>query len=64
MSSDKFTYQFRQQKEVVPRDTVKLDRIKKLSFIVDEFNMFYGVTLRESGKLDLFWDMTLVDSPK
>jgi hypothetical protein len=49
MSSDIFKYQFRQQKEVVPRDTVKLDKIKKLSFIVDEFNMFYGATLRESG---------------
>jgi hypothetical protein len=24
----------------------------------------YGIALRDSGKFDLYWDMTLVDSPE
>lgn len=40
-----------------------MDKINKHCFIIDEKNTYYGVTLRESGNFDLYWDMTLIDSP-
>jgi hypothetical protein len=63
LSNDSFKYQFKQQKEVVPREKIRLDKIKKFEYIISELNMFYGIGLRESGQMDLYWDMTLVDSP-
>lgn len=41
-----------------------MDPIAKFSYITDEKNMFYGVSLRKSGKFDVYWNMTLVDSPQ
>ena len=46
----------------MPRD-VRIDKITKHSFIIDERNTFYGTVMRESGKIDLYWDLTLIDSP-
>ncbi|CDW71887.1 wd-40 repeat protein [Stylonychia lemnae] len=57
-----FKYQLRQQRELVGRD-VKIDPIQKFQFIIDSKNTFYGISLRQSGHCDLYWDMTLVDSP-
>lgn len=48
----------------MPRDSIELDRVSKLVYIVNETNTFYAVALRETGRVDLYWDMTLIDSPK
>jgi hypothetical protein len=31
--------------------------------MIDDKNVFYGIALRESGLFDIYWNMTLVDSP-
>jgi hypothetical protein len=46
----------------VGRD-VKIDPIVKFQFAIDRKNTFYGVALRQSGLVDLYWNMTLIDSP-
>lgn len=50
-------------RELVHRD-VRIDKIVKHAFIINDTNTFYGVALRDSGKFDIYWDMTLVDSPE
>lgn len=62
LGTPRFTYNFKQLRELVGRD-VKIDPVQKFQFIIDDTNTFYGVTLRHSGHFDLYWDMTLVDSP-
>lgn len=58
-----FNYQFFQIREVVRRD-VRLDDIVKLSFIIDNKNMFYGIALRLSGEFDIYWNMNLIETPE
>jgi hypothetical protein len=51
----KFKYTFTQYAEVIPRKLNKDDPIKKFEYCVSvDFN--YGVVLRESGMVDLYWD--------
>lgn len=42
---------------------VKMDPIEKLTFMIDKTNVFYGIALRKSSRFDIYWNMTLVDSP-
>jgi hypothetical protein len=46
----------------VPRN-IRIDKVVKHIYIIDEHNVYYGISMRESGKIDLYWDMTLIDSP-
>lgn len=56
-----FTFQFNQYREVVPRDA-RLDPITKFSYVINEDNVFYGLALRSSGHVDIYWNMTLIDT--
>lgn len=40
-----------------------MDPIVKFRFIIDHENVFYGVALKKSGLVDIYWNMTLIDSP-
>jgi hypothetical protein len=62
MGTDDFTYELKQQRELVQRD-ISIDPITKFSYIVDEHNCFYGIAVKDSGLFDVYWNMTLVDSP-
>jgi hypothetical protein len=35
----------------------------KFQFAIDKSNTFYGISLRQSGLVDIYWNMTLIDSP-
>lgn len=40
-----------------------MDPITKFQFIIDHENVFYGVAMKKSGLVDIYWNMTLIDSP-
>ena len=42
----------------------RLDDIIKISYIIDESNQLFGIALRNSGEFDIYWNMSLVDSPE
>ncbi|CDW83468.1 wd-40 repeat protein [Stylonychia lemnae] len=56
-----FDYKFEQLKEVAPRKNPSVDPISKFKFIIHEGNMF-GVTLRKSSSIDLYWNWVIVES--
>ena len=41
-----------------------MDPIIKFAHIIDKDNVFFGIALRKSGLFDIYWNMTLVDSPQ
>lgn len=59
-SSD-FSYTFKQFREVVPRKS-KFDPITKFSCVLNEDEYSYAVTLRQSGKVDLYYNMQRVST--
>ena len=63
VGTPKFSYTLKQQRELVLRD-VNLDSIQKFAFIIDAKNVFYGIALRKSGLFDIYWNMTIIDSPQ
>ena len=58
-----FTFEFVQRREVVKRKDHKMDDISKFCFIINLEGVFYGVCLRVSGQLDIYWNMNLIESP-
>jgi hypothetical protein len=47
----------------VRRDDVRNDPIIKFKQIVGLNEIAYGCALRQSGKVDLYWNYTLTNSP-
>ncbi|CDW75916.1 UNKNOWN [Stylonychia lemnae] len=60
LTSDKFS--FVQQGVVVKKKSKRNDPIVKFCYMFDEYNTFYGVTMRKSGEFDIYWNMILIDS--
>lgn len=48
---------------MVKRD-VRADDVKKFAYIIDESGTLYGVTQRQSGGVDLYWNMNFIESPQ
>ena len=61
ISSNQFTYSFKQQGEIIPRE-IGVDMIAKITYVIDMYGVFYAIALRMSGNFDIYWDMVLVDS--
>jgi hypothetical protein len=56
-----FSFEFRQFREVVPRNVMN-DPIKKLSVCFNDKNAGYAVGLRKSGNADFYFTMARVAS--
>jgi len=54
-NDEKFTYKWEVMREMMPREVNKNDPITKFKFVYANGYM-YGVTLRESGDCDLYWN--------
>lgn len=39
-----------------------MDKIEKMVYVINKSNTFFAIVMRESGKIDLYWDLILVDS--
>ena len=61
-NSKDFNFTFIQKREVVQRDCI-CDDIVKIVHIIDINNKHYGIALRNSGAFDIYWNMSVVDSP-
>eukprot|EP00347_Sterkiella_histriomuscorum_P004764 403359199 len=58
---DSFTFRYEQTREIIPRVGFQHDPITKALHIFSKgFN--YSVTLRQSGKFDLYWNLSRKDS--
>ena len=62
-NDDNFSYKWNQYREIVPRKTVPNDPIVKSRYVFSKGFMFC-VSLRSSGKFDLYWNMTRKESPE
>jgi len=56
-----FTYEFNQFREVVPRND-RFDPISKFSYSFDKWDDLFAVTLRESSKVDFYYNGQRVSS--
>lgn len=61
--NDGFSYNWEQIREVVPRKSIPHDPIMKNIFTVSG-DVHYGISLRSSGKFDIYTDYTRRDSPE
>lgn len=62
LGREAFNYTLKQQREVVSR-TARIDKVVKFTYIVNDKNVLYAIAMRDSGMFDIYWDMTLIDSP-
>lgn len=58
---DDFDYCFKQFREVVPR-SCKFDPVTKLALVFDDSEYSYAVTLRQSNKVDFYFNLQFVSS--
>ena len=62
LENTSFNFEFIQRREVVRRD-VRADDVIKFCYIVDYSGTLYGVTMRQSNSVDLYWNMNFIESP-
>lgn len=63
LGKEGFDFSFVQKREVVFRE-VRLEEIIKFVYIINQDRQFFALALRISGGVDMYWNMSLVDSPE
>jgi hypothetical protein len=63
LGKETFEFKFVQKREIVLRDC-RLDEIAKFVYIINKEREFFALALRQSGGVDLYWNMSLVDTPE
>jgi DNA polymerase II small subunit/DNA polymerase delta subunit B len=58
---DEFEYEFTQFREVVPRND-RFDPVTKFAFVIDKWEDMFAVALRESSKVDIYFNGARVSS--
>ena len=58
---NRYAYKFEQYREIIPRKSIGNDRIVKNRFVFSKgFN--YTLSMRASGKFDLYWNLSRKES--
>ncbi|CDW78106.1 wd-40 repeat protein [Stylonychia lemnae] len=60
----KLDVEFYQYREVVKRNDVRDDPIIKFKHVIQKNEIQFGIALRQSGSVDLYWNFTLTNSPE